>query len=214
MKQKEVWDNVGEEWHKYRQHPVNEAMDFLKNKKGLVLDLACGSGRNFIKMEGKLIGTDFSERMLGFARKNAKKNQLDVILVKADALDLPFADDTFDAILFSSALHTIKWNRRKKVLEEVRRVSKDGAGVYISVWNRDQPRFARADKESCIPWTVKGRTYKRYYYLYSNDELESLLKKYFKGVKVFGSSERAFKKYPKNIIALARVAKSGQRRKA
>ena len=205
--QREVWDAVGEDWHKFRQHTVNEARDFLNNKKGLVLDLACGSGRNFIDIKGKIIGVDFSERMLKFAKNNAKSNMLDIDLVNADAIHLPFKDNAFDSILFSNSFHCIKWNKRKSALDEIKRVAKDKADIFISVWNRDQPRFADSKKEAYISWTVKGKTYQRYYYLYSEDELESLLKKYFKNVKVFGSREKAFKKYPKNIIAIARVAK-------
>lgn len=207
MGQRDVWNAVGEDWHKFRQHPVNEARDFLKSKRGLVLDLACGSGRNFMDMAGKIIGADFSERMLGFAKRNAKAKNLQVPLVAADVLELPFKDDSFDAVLFCSAFQSIKWNKRKEALAEIRRVSKDGAGIFISVWNRDQPRFAGARRESFIPWKSKGKVYQRYYYLYSKEELEALLKKSFKNVKVFGSEEKAFGEYSKNLIATAKVKK-------
>lgn len=207
MDQREVWDNVGEDWHKFRQHPVSEAMDFLKNKRGLVLDLACGSGRNFMDVEGKIIGTDFSERMLRSAKKNAASKNLDIDLVNADALTLPFKNDIFDAVLFCSAFQSIKWNRRNEALREISRVSKKGAELFISVWNRDQPRFAKAKRESFVPWKSKSRTYQRYYYLYSKEELEALLKKFFKNVKVFGSADKAFGKYSKNIVATGRARK-------
>lgn len=207
MEQKEVWDSLGEDWHKYRQHPVNEAVDFLKNKKGLLLDMACGSGRNFIKISGKIIGADFSGRMLRLAKNNIKKEKLDVGLVQSDILAMPFKDNSFDAVLCSGALHNIKWNYRNKALSELKRVSKNKADVFISVWNKDQPRFQKAKRESFIPWKSKGKVYQRYYYIYSKDELESLMKKYFKNVRVFGSAEKAFKRYPKNIIAIAKVSK-------
>ena len=212
--QREVWENIADEWNKYRKHPVKDSINFLENKKGLVLDLACGSGRNFTKIDGTIIGVDFSQHMLAFARKKVKKEKLDLPLIEGDALDLPFKDNTFDSILFANGFHTIKWNRAKKALSEMLRVSKDGASVFISVWNRDQPRFTHASRESYIPWKFKGRIYKRYYYLYSRDELTSLLgKNGFSSIRVYGGSEMAFKKFPKNIIAIARVAKSGQRRK-
>lgn len=207
MNQREVWNIVGEDWHKFRQHPVNEARDFLINKKGFVLDLACGSGRNFIDIKGKITGADFSERMLGFARKNMKAKSLDIDLVNADAVRLPFKENSFDAVLFCSALQSIKWNIRKDALKEIKRVAKNRADIFISVWNRDQPRFANVKKESFIPWKSKGKVYQRYYYLYSKDELESLLKKYLSNVNVFGSAEKAFRKYPKNLIATGKVRK-------
>src|SRR3990167_561187 len=149
--QKEVWNSVGEEWHKYRQHPVSEATEFLKNKRGLILDLACGSGRNFVKIDGAIIGVDFSERMLRFARANITKNRYnDVFLVNANAEKLPFQDGVFDTVMLSASLHNIKYNRHRNVLEEINRVSKNKADIFISVWNRDQPRFANAERESYI----------------------------------------------------------------
>lgn len=213
MDQKEVWENIAEDWNKKRVNPVPDTIGFLKNKKGLILDSGCGSGRNFLNVDGLIIGTDFSEKMLRLARSRVKKENLNAVLIQSDVLNLPFKDNSFDSIFLSSILHCVKWNKRKKALEELKRVAKKGAYIFISVWNKDQPRFAHAKKESYVPWMSRGKTYQRYYYLYSKDELESLMKKYFKNVKVLYSKERAFKKYPKNIIALARVAKSGQRRK-
>lgn len=207
MNQREVWDSIADEWNKYRQKPHKEVQEFLQNKKGLILDLACGSGRNFAKIDGTIIGVDFSARMARLAINKSKRTKINACSVQGDALGLPFKDGSFDAVLFANAFHNIKWNKRKDVLEEIVRVSKDGAQVFISVWNRDQTRFAHAQKELLIPWRSKGKTYWRYYCLYSKDELGSLLRKYFANVRVFGSKEKAFKKYPKNIIAVARVAK-------
>jgi len=208
MDQQKVWDNIATEWNKYRKTPMDEAAEFIKNKKGIVLDLGCGTGRNFAKIDGTTVGCDFSYEMLKLAKKKSLAE-----LVKSDAPSLPFKDDSFDAILCGNSLHTVKFNKHKNVLSEIVRVAKDGAPVFISVWNKDQPRFAGSKKEAFIPWTASGIAYQRYYYLYSADELKASMKKYFSSVMVFGSSEKAFKRYSKDIIATARVAKSGQRRK-
>ncbi|MFA4819894.1 MAG: class I SAM-dependent methyltransferase [Candidatus Aenigmatarchaeota archaeon] len=210
MNQREVWENIAAEFGKYRTHPMKDSAGFLENKKGIILDLACGSGRNFVKTDGTVVGVDFSVSMIKMAAKKAKKKNLEVLLACGDAMHLPFSDDSFDSVLFSSSFHCIKWNHRKKLLEEIGRVAKEGAPVFISVWNRDQPRFAGAKKESFIPWKSGGKIYKRYYYLYTKDELQSLLNKYFSSVRVFYSGDKAFKKYPKNIIAIAKVSKSGR----
>ena len=214
MNQREVWENIARDWNDYRKVPPEEAAEFIANKSGLLLDLGCGSGRNFIQTDAAVIGADFSYNMLRFARKNAKERGLDVHLAVSDAIALPFKDDSFDAILAFNLLPSVKFNMHKKVLEEIKRVSKNGSAIFISAWNKDQPRFAGKKRESFIPWKTGGKEYQRYYYLYSKDEFQSLLKKHFKNVKVFYGREKAFKKYSKNIIAVARVAKSGQRRKA
>ena len=212
MDQCDVWNNIAEDWHKFRETPIREAAEFLANKKGLILDIGCGSGRNFARISGTIIGADFSERMLRFASTNARKSGMQIPLVISDATELPFADDSFDSVICAATLHCIKYNKHGRVLTEIVRVAKKGAPVFVSVWNRDQPRFAGAKRESYIPWK-SGLTYQRYYYLYSNDELEAAMKKHFTSVRVFGGADKAFKRYSKNIIAVARVAKSGQRRK-
>ena len=52
MNQEQVWDEISKVWKGYRCRPVDEVVDFLRNKKGKILDLCCGAGRNFIKIEG------------------------------------------------------------------------------------------------------------------------------------------------------------------
>lgn len=194
-----VWEKIAKEWQKYRTQPKEEVKKFLSNKKGLILDLGCANGRNFLKVSGTIVGMDFSENMLRFA----KARKLDGGLVRGNATAIPFADNTFDAILLSNTLPSIRVNRHRQVLKEIVRVSKDGANIFISVWNKDQPRFADQDKETSIQWGKMSR----YYYLYSKDELKALMSKFFTNVRVFGSSDLAFGKYPKNIIATARVRK-------
>jgi ubiquinone/menaquinone biosynthesis C-methylase UbiE len=201
MDQREVWENIGKDWDRYRQHPSREIKEFLASKDGLILDVACGSGRNFLN--DRMIGIDFSEKMLRFAKKNSK-----LPLVLGNIESLPFSDGVFDSIIFIASLHCVKFNRHDKVLSEVKRVAKDGATILITVWNKDQPRFAKSKKETFVPWKSHRKTYNRYYYLYSADELEAALKKHFSGVRVFGGSALAQGRYPKDLMATVKVRKN------
>src|SRR4249919_2676128 len=61
-----------------------------------VLDVCCGTGDLAIEAErrgGRVVGLDFSERMLERARKKSGA----IEWVQGDALALPFEDDAFDA---------------------------------------------------------------------------------------------------------------------
>src|SRR5437016_2180156 len=64
-----------------------------------VLDVACGTGdlaiaaRRRVGDEGEIVGCDFSEEMLARARVKAH----DVTWEWANALELPYADERFDA---------------------------------------------------------------------------------------------------------------------
>ena len=61
-----------------------------------VLDAACGTGDLAVactREGGRVTGLDFAERMLERARRKAP----DIEWVQGDMLDLPFADESFDA---------------------------------------------------------------------------------------------------------------------
>lgn len=174
--QQRVWDYIAESWRMFRVKPVKEVSDFLKNKKENILDLGCGSGRNFFKVNGTIYGVDFSEKMLKFAKDYADKSKFDVKLTKAETYNLPFEDNFFDAAIFIAVLHCIDSSeKREKSLKELFRVLKPNAEALITVWDKDQQKFSNYKKESLIPWKINGKEYLRYYYFYDKKELVNLL---------------------------------------
>ena len=183
--QEEVWDNIADPWKKFRAKPIQEAIDFLKTKKGKIIDLGCGSGRNFFKNSNlKIYGVDFSQKMLDHSKKHAEKEKIDVELIKSPVNNLPFKDNFFDSAIFIATLHCLETKeKRKKSLEELYRVLKPGKEVLITVWDKDQKKFKNKPKENYIVWQNKG---KRYYYLYEKQELIHLLEKIgFEIIKVY-----------------------------
>lgn len=90
--------------------------------KGLLLDVGTGWGRNAIeltKMGLDVVGMDISRKMLETAlvrRERESKHHL----VQAEALRLPFKDNTFDNVLFVRSLKYVK--DYFGVLDEVSRV--------------------------------------------------------------------------------------------
>ncbi len=99
-----------------------------------LLDLACGTGeleRQLVRLhpEIKIIGLDDSHEMLSEAgRKLVGKPQ--ITLVQGDAaLPLPFANASFDAVVFANALHYVA--QPDSLLQEVHRVLKPGGQLVI-----------------------------------------------------------------------------------
>jgi len=171
--QEQVWDNIAEEWHAFKQRPSPHTSDFLKKCKGKVLDLGSGSGRYLTKIKnGKMFLVDFSKEMIKLAKKKAKKEKIGAEFSVAGLEKLPYEDNFFDAAIASSSLHCIPKKQHKKVVKELYRVLKKGAEAEISVWNRKSKRFKNAGKEKMIKWRDKGE---RYYYLFEEKELENLL---------------------------------------
>ena len=203
MDQQKVWDSIAPSWSERRKKLIfQEVLDFQKNTKGIILDVGCGSGRNILKGK-KYICLDFSKNMLKYAKKNSGKN---ILFVRADATQLPIKDNSFDTILYVAILHVIKGEKnRKKALLELGRVMKKNGRAIITVWNKDQPRFSKSKKESCIPWKHKGKKYMRYYYLYDQKELNNALKSCkFKIESISGSDSKAFRLFARNIVAIVR----------
>lgn len=69
------------------------------------LDLCCGTGdlalelRARVGASGRVVGADFSERMLELANEKAlDRGMPDVTFEWADALELPYSDASFDAV--------------------------------------------------------------------------------------------------------------------
>ncbi len=176
--QEEIWDNIAFGWETYRIKPIDEVVEFLKDKKGKILDLGCGGGKHFPYMNGEVYGVDFSKKMLEYAQDRANKNKLKVNLTKTTADSLPFEDNFFDSIIFIAAIHCIpEKEKRENALKELLRVLKSKSEALITVWDKDQEKFKDSNKEATIPWKHDGKEYQRYYYLYDKMEFVNLLKK-------------------------------------
>ena len=206
MDQKKVWDEISEPWKNFRSKPIPEVMEFLDGKKGNILDLGCGGGRNFKKINGIIYGVDFSEKQLEFAKEYADKKNIKVKLTQSSADKLPFKNNFFDAAICINVIHCINSKeKRENSLKELFRTLKPKAQTIISVWDRSQKRLKNKPKICYIPWTVNGKKYQRYTYIYDKEELIELLKKV--GFKIIEIENKSLNKEEglyktKNIIFL------------
>ncbi len=168
MKQEEVWNAIARPWKEFRHYDISHVVEFLKEKKGNVLDLGCGSGRNFLKRKGlDFYGLDFSIEMVRLAR------EMDYVEVKkGEVFEIPYEDGFFDFVVFSAVLHCVesKENRMAALRECYRVLKKDGE-MIISVWGRGEKRIKNRDKEGFVPWNVDGKKFERYTYIYDLEEL-------------------------------------------
>ncbi len=91
---------------------------------GLILDDGCGTGHlaEFLPLE-KIIGLDISEGMLKYARKRIPQ------VIKSDAQNLPFQDETFDCVFARALLHHLP--EPEKAVAEIKRVLKKGGRVIF-----------------------------------------------------------------------------------
>jgi ubiquinone/menaquinone biosynthesis C-methylase UbiE len=95
-----------------------------------VLELATGPGllaKHVAPAAKRMIATDYSDGMIAQARKGDCPENLSFEI--ADAMNLPYADDSFDAVLIANALHIVP--DPEKVLSEIDRVLRPG-GLLIA----------------------------------------------------------------------------------
>jgi ubiquinone/menaquinone biosynthesis C-methylase UbiE len=195
--QEEIWDSIANPWKTYVVKRVPIVEEFLKDKKGLVIDLGCGNGRNmFASKDLEYYGVDFSSVQLKHAEYRIKKEKIKakVFHSKADNLDKKiFLDHMFDYGLFMATLHCIETKKeREDALKEFNRVLKKGALGLLSVWNSEDKRFTEVGNSGDIymSWKEDGIPYMRYYYLFSKKELiNSLTKVGFKVIREFDVRE-------------------------
>ncbi len=105
-----------------------------------VLDLACGPGvftRPLAgQTDGVVVGLDLSRPMLSHARKRLQREGIpNVLLVRASAFSLPFADGAFRYVNCCGALHL--FDRPEAALEEIGRVLAPGG--FLSVQTTIRP---------------------------------------------------------------------------
>ena len=110
-----------------------------------VLDVGCGTGATpcfLVKRYGcRVVGVDISERMIERSKERAKREGVAnrVEFRVADAQDLPFEDDIFDAVITESV--TAFPEDKQRAVNEYARVTKPGGyvGLNESTWLKVPP---------------------------------------------------------------------------
>ncbi len=113
-----------------------------------VLDVACGTGvvaRNAalaVGTTGKVTGLDLNAGMLEVARSCAPTTGAPVEWAEGNAVDLPFSEGQFDAVICQAGLQFFP--DQAQSLREMQRVLKPNGRVVLAVWRsiKRSPGFA------------------------------------------------------------------------
>lgn len=111
-------------------------------KRGVTLDLCCGTGRHSIilcKRGFNVIGMDLSKNLLAIAKLRMREVGVRLPLVRADMRHFPFRNQTFDATInmFTSFGYLPSESEDTKSLSEVHRTLKKNGRFLLDVSNRD-----------------------------------------------------------------------------
>lgn len=103
-----------------------------------ILDLAAGTGASsaaLAKSGARVLAADLSEGMIEIGRQRHPE----IEFVQANALEMPFEDDTFDTVTISYGLRNIPDTER--ALKEMLRVTKPGGSVVILEFSKPTNRW-------------------------------------------------------------------------
>jgi len=145
-----IYHLLGERWYDADDDPVAllRAESRLRNPwvarnlrqhhgpQASILDLGCGGGflTNSLALEGfRVVGLDASPESLLVARTHDETRAVDYIA--GDALNLPFAASTFDAVSAMDLLEHVEQPQR--VILEVSRVLRPGGTFFFHTFNRN-----------------------------------------------------------------------------
>lgn len=132
---KKTWDLYAPIYKRAMQadHRIYEFMydripELVRGKE--VLEIATGPGllaKHVAPAAKRMVATDYSEGMIAEAKKGDCPDNLSFEI--ADAMNLPYEDKSFDAVLIANALHIVP--DPEKVLSEIDRVLRSG-GLLIA----------------------------------------------------------------------------------
>ncbi len=151
--QRQSWNKFSPGWKKWDRltmeflRPMGESIIQSIQPAGddMVLDIAAGTGEPGLTIatmldNGKVVITDLAEDMLAIARENAAfRNIGNIQTVACDVCELPFEDESFDAI--SCRFGFMFFPDMQIAANEMARVLKPGGRMATSVWNVPEKNY-------------------------------------------------------------------------
>lgn len=149
-RQKEIWNRFSPGWDKWDDFmmqfmkPMSEVIisKLTIQENDHVLDVACGTGEPgltiaLLAKNGKVVGTDLSDKMLVIADKHAlQKGIINYTTSVCDVCELPYADYSFDKICCRMGF--MFFPDMQLAMDEMYRVLKPNGKMSTCVWGDSQ----------------------------------------------------------------------------
>ena len=166
-------------------------------RSGKFLDIACGTGDLSIiacaaHQDMSVTGADFVHPMVRLANAKVRKKRLSgrIKFIQANALNLPFADNTFNVTAMAFGIRNIP--QKDRAIKEMLRVTVPGGQIMIL-----EMTF------------IQNRLFKAAYYLYLNFMLPLLAKLFSKNAAAYHYLADSIMNFPKPEAFAAFMEKTG-----
>ncbi|ANJ25680.1 class I SAM-dependent methyltransferase [Agromyces aureus] len=178
-----------------------------------ILDVAAGTGTSSASLAASgasVVAADFSPGMIevGRARQEHVPN---LVFVEADATNLPFGDDQFDAVTISFGLRNV--NGPEQALAEFLRVTKPGGRLVICEFSQPQAPLIRtgyhAYQRYVMPTLVRLSSSNDDAYDYLNESIDAWPEQPELAalIRSVGYTDVAWRNLTGGIVALHRARK-------
>jgi len=175
---RDIYNIIANEFDNTRYRPWTCVEEFLNKvtSQSTIGDIGCGNGKNMLhRKDCTNIGCDFSEALVSICIKQ------NLNVISGDILNIPFRDGVFDNTICIAVIHHLSTEeKRKKAMSEFLRVTKKNGKILILVWALEQEKGARRtfkEQHNMVDWKDKKGNIlgKRYYYVFKENELESIV---------------------------------------
>ena len=152
-------------YHRYRL-----AATFAEEKDVLEVGCGCGFGLGYLaRRANKVVGGDIDEKNIASA-SNYYKGREDIEILKLDAHELPFSNNSFDLVVLFESIYYLE--NPDKFIAEARRVLRDDGILIVCTVN---------------PLWEDFHPSKYSVYYYSAKELYEMLERHFGLVELYGA---------------------------
>jgi len=117
-----------------------------------VLDVGCAKGFMLYDMQQhipdiEVAGIDISNYAIEHAKEEVKQN-----LQVANAIKLPFEDNSFDVVFSITTIHNLEREELAIALKEIERVSRRGSFITVDAYHNDE------EKQRLEDWVLTAKT--------------------------------------------------------
>ena len=142
-----------------------------------VLDVACGSGSSAFHVAKnygcRVTGVDISDYLIGIANQRLQKEGGNIVFKAADAMQLPFEKDSFDAVISQAFFVLI--DEGETALHEMVRVLRPGGflGALEKSWFEMPPRAVYDDlvENTCSAFIPRVKTFNEWESFFGGEKL-------------------------------------------